>query len=509
MNSTNTRKHPISARNYPSPNAFNTSPVNFRRASPKTHLSARKLAARLWHFRFFEVSSSPRPSSHFPNSKLESSPPRVKRTEEEVAKRANTHSRKLLRERKLIGDSVVSVVLSELLRAQTCINKLKAEHKSFKKKLYEEKLLWKSRELQKSEAVLGDLKDKLARERRSRERMESLNAKLVHDLAEAKLYAKQFMINYEEEKRRRELIEEVCNELASQIGEDEAKLEGLQRYSTRIREEMEQERKMFQMAELWREESIQMKLLDAKLAMEDKYSQMIQLIARLQSFLRSRGDELGAMELRDAQLIKQAVEYVNIERVTELSCDFTKSNDVLSIFEELKIKERGIEVEPYYPSNLVGPTSTVHIVSLDEDSVLHQSSISLDNVNQNINGSGSEAECCENGCYEHSDSVAQQNSEDSTFGKCEGRLARSAVKSGGIGSTFICKDGSGESGFRQWELLGQRNIADSVNPHITRGMKGCIEWPRGIPKINSKVIPLEERVRKQKSQLQHMFKPQA
>ncbi|ESW25935.1 hypothetical protein PHAVU_003G078200 [Phaseolus vulgaris] len=453
----NTRKHPICSGDFPSA----TSPVNFRRPTPKIHLSARKLAARLWHFRFFHRSSS---------HKLQSSPPpRIKRTEEEATQ---GDGRKVLRDTKLIGGSVVSVLLSELLRAQTCINKLKSEQKSSKKKLEEEKFLWKRRELKKKESVLEDLKDKLARERRSKERMESLNSKLVHDLAEAKLYAEQFMINYKEERRKREITEEVCHELAMQIAEDRAKLEG-------IREEMEEERKMFHMAELWRDESIQMKLLDAKLALEDKYTQMIHLIAHLQSFLRSRGDELGASEPPNV----------------ELSCDFTKSNYVFDTFDEIKVKERVIGVESWFLSTLTAPSSTVHIVSLDEDHCLNNN---LHNVDQNVNGLGSEAECCENsqdGCYKHSDSsMAQQNSQDPTFGECEGRLPTSSVKS---------------RGFRQWELLRPRNFADSVNPHITRGMKGCIEWPRGMPKINSKIIPMEERVRKQKSQLQHLLKPVA
>ncbi|KAG4942082.1 hypothetical protein JHK84_046193 [Glycine max] len=422
----NTRKHSIpSPRNFPS---ANTSPVNFRRSSPKTHLSARKLAARLWHLRFFN---------------LESSPPRVKRSAQEVTRR---DSRKLLGETKLIGGE--SLLLSELLRAQTCINRLNAE-----------KLLWKRRELKKNQSMLEDLKDKLARERTSRERMESMNAKLVLELAQAKLYAKQFMVYYKEEKRKREIIEQVCNELAMQIGEDKAKLEG-----------MEEERNMLHIAGLLREESIQMKLLDAKLALEDKYNQMIQLIAHLQSFLSSRGDQ-------------QAAQSLNVE----ISCDFTKSNDVFH--------ERLIQVEPYYPSSLIGPSSTVHIVSLDEDHSLNN------NANQNIHGLGTEAECCENACYNHSDSLALQKSQDSKIVNCKGRFARNLVK-----TTFMSK-GSGESGFRQWELLGQPKSAESVNPHITRGMKGCIEWPRGISKINSKVIPLEERVRKQKSQLQHILKP--
>ncbi|XP_027368662.1 uncharacterized protein LOC113874646 [Abrus precatorius] len=455
----------------------NTSPVNFPHRPPNTHLSARKLAARLWHLRVFQIQSSP---------------PRVKLSKKEVTIRS-----------KIIGDSVVSALISELLRAQSFINKLKAQHKSYKKKIEEEKLLWKRRQVHKTEAMLEELKDKLARERRSRERMESLSTKLANELAQAKLCANQYMINYEEEKKKRQLLEQICNQLTMQMGEDRAKLEGLQRHSVK----MEEERNMFLMAELWREESIQMKLVDAKLALEDKYNQMIQLISHLQSFLRSRGDELDTMELRDAQLIKQAAESVNIHCVTELSYDFTKSSDVFSIYEELRkgnINERVIQVEPDYPPNVIGPSSTIHIVSIDEDCFknnsllrLHQSSNSGDystalqviNVNQDKNIWESESDLCfenqNDGCCIHCVSVAQ---EDPTFDKGEG---------------------SGESGLRQCELLGQRNFADSENPHITRGMKGRIEWPRGIAKIDSKVIPLEERVRKQKSQLQHILKPLA
>ncbi|KAK7363737.1 hypothetical protein VNO77_05891 [Canavalia gladiata] len=519
------RKRPNSGRNFPPSHAVNISPVNFRHTSPKIHLSARKLAARLWHLRFFQ---------------LESSPPRLKRSKEQFAARgpgvcepssnvlAKIHSGKLLtKRRKLIGDSVVSALLSQLLRTQRSIHKLKAQHKSSKKKLEEEKLLLK----RQHEAMLEEFKDKLGRERRSRERMESLITKLVHELAQAKLCTNQFMIHYEKEKKKRQLIEQVCYQLAMQIGEERAKLQGLQKHSMKISEEMEQQKKMFQIVELWREESIQMKLLDAKLALEDKYNQMIQLIARLQTFLSSRGDELDITELRDAQLIKKAAESVNIHCITQLlSCDFANSNDMFSIYEELgkgKINDTVIQFEPNYPLNLIGPSSTIHVPSIDEDCLLHQLSTSgdytagfqvinswetVDNVNQRKNMPGSEAECYENkdhGCYKHSDSVAQQNSENPTYAKCEERLATSSIQRGDIGSAFLCKD-SGESRLGQLELLGQRNFADcAMNPHITRGMKGRIEWPRGIPKINSKVIPLEERVRKQKSQLHHILKPQA
>ncbi|KAL5802475.1 hypothetical protein ACOSQ4_030780 [Xanthoceras sorbifolium] len=39
--------------------------------------------------------------------------------------------------------------------------------------------------------------------------------------------------------------------------------------------------------------------------------------------------------------------------------------------------------------------------------------------------------------------------------------------------------GSGKDGLSPPDLAGQWSSPESGNPHITRGMKGCIEWPRG------------------------------
>ena len=116
-------------------------------------------------------------------------------------------------------------------------------------------------------------------------------------------------------------MEEMCEELAMQIGEDKAKLTVILSESKRICEEVEEERNMMQMAELWREERVQMKLVDAQFVLEDKYNRLVQLAASLERFLISRGAELDTTELEDAELIKQEVESLNIQRVMELSFD--------------------------------------------------------------------------------------------------------------------------------------------------------------------------------------------
>ncbi|RHN72499.1 hypothetical protein MtrunA17_Chr2g0288331 [Medicago truncatula] len=471
-----------------------SSPVNFRQGFVKNEISARKLAAGLWQLRFVEVSGdggaaigdepfrSSKSKLAYRNVNYQNSKDKFKVTKDQKRKPVT-----ILRSRngllceleafmpfiksskegktKLADDqhdSIVTVLLEELLRAQRSINKLKAERNSSKKKveqflqnLQDEKVLWKCNEHKKIEKMLDELKDKLTRERRSRERMELLNTKLLHELDVGNESTAQFMKNYEKEKRERKLTEEVCHELTKQIGEDKTKIEKLMRDSIKIYKEVEDEREMMQMTEQWREVRVQMKLDDAKNVLEEKYNQMVELIAYLQMFLRSKGDEANQKEIEDARLIKQVVESVNIQQILELSYNFSKSDDVFPIYEECREKV-GKEYSP--ASNQVASCRN------DETMISHTK-------------------------------YSQHRMENNMIGET---------------TTSLCKDYSVEGSFKHFELLKQANSTDhNINPHIARGMKGCIEWPRVIPKPNLKVIPLEERVKSQKSQLQHILKPKA
>ncbi|KAL9320786.1 hypothetical protein ACSQ67_012625 [Phaseolus vulgaris] len=265
---------------------------------------------------------------------------------------------KHVEDKKVAGDHCFGIPnLLEFVRAQRAINELKATQKSSKKivkqmlqNLEDEKVFQKCRECKKIETVLDDLKDKLSRERR------------MHD-------------KLQERKEKRKTIEEVCNELAMQVREDTAKLEGLLSDSVRICKEVEEEREMMEMTELWREERSQMKLADAQFLLEDKYNQMVQLIAFLQLFLRSKGAEINITELEDAELIKQTVESVSIKRIVELSYDFSKSDVTVSAFEEITRKDNTEEgmIKAGSSTAFTSPLCNVHIDSPDE--VLNKSPI--------------------------------------------------------------------------------------------------------------------------------------
>ncbi|KAK0602676.1 hypothetical protein LWI29_035875 [Acer saccharum] len=145
--------------------------------------------------------------------------------------------------------SMVVALEADLEQARARIQELETDRRSSKKKLEyflkkvsEEKAAWQSREHEKIRAFIDDLKAD-----------------------------KRYRQDYDKERKARELIEEVCDELAKEIGEDKAEVEALKRESMKLWEELEDKRKMLQMAEVWHEERVQMKLVDAKVALENKY----------------------------------------------------------------------------------------------------------------------------------------------------------------------------------------------------------------------------------------------
>ncbi|KAL3834896.1 hypothetical protein ACJIZ3_009632 [Penstemon smallii] len=108
-------------------------------------------------------------------------------------------------------------------------------------------------ELELARAQISELKAEMEREQKARKKMESLNKRLANELSE--------------EKKGREALERVCQELAKEISSDKTEM-------NRIRKEIEEERKMLHVAEVIREERVHMKLAEAKLLMEEKFSEM-------------------------------------------------------------------------------------------------------------------------------------------------------------------------------------------------------------------------------------------
>lgn len=479
---------------------------------------------------------------------------------------------KLLTKKQSTSASIISALQVELSQSRTRIHELEAKKLSLRKKvklllikLQEERMIpWERIEQRENRASIEDLTGELIRERRSRRRMEILNTKLLKELANVKLSAEQLIGDYEEERKNREIVEEVCEKLAQRIGEDKAEVERFKMEYVKVRKELEEERKMLQLAEVWREERVQMKLVDAKLALEDKFSRMNTLITELETFLSSARGSLNEMELRKAEMIlKAAAESLNIRDIMEeFSYVPPKSNDIFSIMKELRECESSErEIGPCNsPSQASRDTKTAsHEMNgfdnnlvlmysnclsdynsvLDEDAGAsdaasrvedqspcpsqEKSNSSLKRVNHGSNTLNNNTECNENAgqlrcpsseTNQVSVSMKKSNNKSTSLSKIlrsddcdriyklissEGdkRLPNGTMSSGETSAPVR------HSGRRRAQWIS----TSLANPHITRGMKGCIEWPRAIQKNVLKAKLSEARIESQKTQLRHVLKP--
>jgi hypothetical protein len=158
------------------------------------------------------------------------------------------------------------------------------------KKVQEEKASWKAKE----QEIVQAMKDELEEERKVRRRLEISNRKMTKDLVEANMATAKALHELEAERKNRQLMEDVCDELAREIGDDKQEREELKRESERVRDELEEERRMLQLAEVWREERVQMKLSEAKVALEEKSAALDVMRAELEAFLR--GDNANVQE---------------------------------------------------------------------------------------------------------------------------------------------------------------------------------------------------------------------
>lgn len=118
----------------------------------------------------------------------------------------------------------------------------------------------------------------LETEKKLRRRIEKLNRKTEAELAETRASLARAIKELEGEKKARIKVEQVCEELARGIWE-------LKRQFAKVREEVEKEREMFHLADLIREERVQMKLSDAKCLYEEKNAVVDKLRNEVEAYL--------------------------------------------------------------------------------------------------------------------------------------------------------------------------------------------------------------------------------
>ncbi|XP_062180030.1 uncharacterized protein LOC133884585 [Phragmites australis] len=467
------------------------------------------------------------------------------------------------------ADEEISALKEELVQAHIRIHELEAESQSAKKKLdhlvrnlAEEKASWRSREHDKVRSILDAVKRDLNWEKKNRQRAEIMNSKLMDELSELKSVAKRYLQDYEKERKARELMEEVCDELAKEIADDKAEVEALKSESMKMRDEVEEERKMLQMAEVWREERVQMKLVDAKLTLDSKYSQLSELQANLEAFLSfHRGSSVDKETVRGGERLGEAICSMKSHGKEFSYKPPPPSEDIFAVFEELRQRE-DIHEKEIGQCNADTPMShatKIHTVSPETDILMEKPANKYSNQpcarNEDEDDSGWETV---SHVEEQGSSNSLDGSEPSVNGFCGGNEAsvsgtdwednfencRSNSDISGVCSTTGEKYRKKGSSFaRLWrsskgndhrkigsELLNGRlsgsrmsNAAlspdfknsevcqispsvgdwspDLVNPHVVRAMKGCVEWSQGARKHDLKSKLLDTRTNGRKLQL--------
>ncbi|KAL6839306.1 hypothetical protein ACP4OV_030978 [Aristida adscensionis] len=460
------------------------------------------------------------------------------------------------------ADEEISALKAELMQARNRIHELEAESRSAKKKLdhlvrnlAEEKASLRSREHDKVRSVLDAVKGDLNRERKNRQRAEIMNSKLMDELSELKSVAKRYVQDYEKERKSRELMEEVCDELAKEIADDKAEVETLKRESMKMRDEVEEERKMLQMAEVWREERVQMKLVDAKLTLDSKYSQLSELQAVLEAFLSfHRGCCVDEETVRDAQRLREAICSVKFHDKEFSYKPPPPSEDIFAVFEELRQREdiHEKEIEQCNGDTPISHTTKIHTVSPETDTFLEKpannypdqrcarnddeddsgwetvshvdeqgSSNSLDGSEPSVNGFGggndasvSGTDCednCEN-CRSNSDisgvcsttgekyrkkgsSLAKlwRSSNGNGHRKTGSELLNGRVSSGRMSNAALSPNLKNSEVCQVSPSVGEWS-PDLLNPHVVRAMKGRVEWPQGTQNHSAKSKLLGTRI---------------
>ncbi|XWS52813.1 hypothetical protein CRYUN_Cryun11dG0104300 [Craigia yunnanensis] len=209
--------------------------------------------------------------------------------------------------------SLVSALGVELDRARVQVREQQSNRNEIEclmRHFAEEKAAWKRKERERIRDAIACIAEELEVEKKLRRQTERLNKKLGKELADTKASLSKATKELESEKRAKEILEQVCDELARGIGEDRCTVEELKRKSAKVREEVEKEREMLQFAGVLGEERVQMKLSEAKYHFEEKNAIVKKLRNELETYLGTKIYEENGDGSPNLQRIKELEAYL-------------------------------------------------------------------------------------------------------------------------------------------------------------------------------------------------------
>ncbi|RWW78592.1 hypothetical protein BHE74_00013181 [Ensete ventricosum] len=194
-----------------------------------------------------------------------------------------------------IDQALVQVV--QLIQAK---NSDHSEKSHLTRQFTEEKEVWNGEKQEGIRVAVQSMIEEVKKEKKLRRKAERMNEKLMMEVAQMKASLANAGKELESERRTREMIEQACSEMIRGIGDNKTEVEEMKRESAKIREELQKEREMLQLADEWREERVQMKLSEAKHQFEEKNAAVDQLRFELEAFLAARRTEDLVNAQRDA-----------------------------------------------------------------------------------------------------------------------------------------------------------------------------------------------------------------
>ncbi|KAE8733047.1 Photosystem I subunit O [Hibiscus syriacus] len=257
--------------------------------------------------------------------------------------------------------SLVSALYAELDRTGIHVDQLIREQRSnhegiehLMRRFAEQKLVWKRSERDRIHDTVACIAEELEMEKKLRRGTERLNKKLGKELADTAVALSKAMKEVESENRAKEILEQVCDELARGIGEERATVEELKRELAKAHEEMEKEREMLQFADVLREERVQMKLSEAKYHFEEKNAVVEKLRNELEAYLGTKLNEENVHGSLNLQRIRELKAYLK-------KIDFGSGQMVKQVADKLNVMD-GEECEAVDSAD-----SDLHPIDLNMD----------------------------------------------------------------------------------------------------------------------------------------------
>ncbi|KAK8961874.1 hypothetical protein KSP40_PGU007989 [Platanthera guangdongensis] len=107
------------------------------------------------------------------------------------------------------------------------------------RRIEEKKVSWRRKEHMKIKSIVEAMKFELNRERKGTQRLKKLNFKLLNELTVAKLSPKRIWQEYERERKAHAILNDICNEMANEIGDNEAEVVAMKSESAKNNKELE------------------------------------------------------------------------------------------------------------------------------------------------------------------------------------------------------------------------------------------------------------------------------